>query len=161
MGLRKRRKEVFNMVYQKKAKTEYKKTAERAERQEAAKSEKKKQIIEKKEEKAEKKIEAVAQKPKGTKSAADIEKELKNFEIIKFALISEKAVNMIERENKLTFIVNQNADKPSIKRAIEEMHKVKVDNVKIIRDRKGRKKAIVKISKNFKASDVATRLGVI
>ncbi|MBS3057527.1 MAG: 50S ribosomal protein L23 [Candidatus Diapherotrites archaeon] len=114
-------------------------------------------------EKAEKKIEAPAQKEKAPekRSSSDIEKELKNFEIIKFALISEKAVNMIERENKLTFIVNQNADKPSIKKAIEEMHKVKVDNVKIIRDRKGRKKAIVKIGKGFKASDVATRLGVI
>lgn len=111
-------------------------------------------------EKIEKKAEEI-KKPKEAKTSADIEKELKNFEIIKFALISEKAVNMIERENKLTFIVNQNADKPSIKRAIEEMHKVKVDNVKIIRDRKGRKKAIVKINKSFKASDVATRLGVI
>ncbi len=95
------------------------------------------------------------------KSSQEIERELKNFELIKFALISEKAVNMIERENKLTFIVNQKADKPAIKRAIEEMHKVRVDSVKIIRDRKGRKKAIVKINKNFKASDIATRLGVI
>ncbi|MBI2530243.1 MAG: 50S ribosomal protein L23 [Candidatus Diapherotrites archaeon] len=115
-------------------------------------------------EKAEKKIEnEAAQKEKAPekRSFSDIEKELKNFEIIKFALISEKAVNMIERENKLTFIVNQSADKPSIKRAIEEMHKVKVDSVKVIRDRKGRKKAIVKIGKGFKASDVATRLGVI
>ena len=110
---------------------------------------------------AEKTEKKTAEKPREAKTSAEIEKELKNFEVIKFALISEKAVNMIEKENKLTFIVNQNANKPSIKKAIEEMHKVKVDNVKIIRDRKGRKKAIVKMSKNFKASDVATRLGVI
>lgn len=120
----------------------------------------KKTIGEKIENKAEE-IKKHEEKFEEKRSFSDIEKELKNFEIIKFALISEKAVNMIERENKLTFIVNQNADKPSIKRAIEEMHKVKVDNVKIIRDRKGRKKAIVKINKSFKASDVATRLGVI
>ena len=112
--------------------------------------------------KAEKKIEKeIAQKPKEKRSFSDIERELKNFELVKFALISEKAVNMIERENKLTFIVDQKANKHAIKKAIEEMHKVKVDAVKIIRDRKGRKKAIVKINKNFKASDIATRLGVI
>ena len=130
-----------------------------AEKQKPAKVKaEKKTGAEKAEGKTEKKT---AEKPREAKTSAEIEKELKNFEVIKFALISEKAVNMIEKENKLTFIVNQNADKPSIKRAIEEMHKVRVDGVRIIRDRKGRKKAIVKINKNFKASDVATRLGVI
>ena len=84
-----------------------------------------------------------------------------DFEWVKFPLISEKAVNMIEGQNKLTFITDKRATKPSIKEVIERVYGVKVDSVNIVNDMKGRKKAIVKINKAFKAEEVATRLGVI
>ena len=86
---------------------------------------------------------------------------LKPFEVIRFPLITEKAVGIIEKENKLSFIVNQRASKADIKSAVEKLYKVKVDRVRTIKDLKGRKKAIVQINKEFKAQDIAMRLGVI
>ncbi len=81
--------------------------------------------------------------------------------IIFYPLVTEKAVNMIESQNKLCFIVAEAADKPKVKKAVETMFGIKVDAVNIVRDMKGRKKAIVKINKAFKADEVAMKLGVI
>lgn len=81
--------------------------------------------------------------------------------VILYPLISEKAVNMIERENKICFIVGNKASKADVRRVVEKEYKVRVDAVRIINDRKGRKKAMVKINKEFKADEIATRLGVV
>lgn len=86
---------------------------------------------------------------------------LKEYEIIIHPLISEKAVNMIESENKICFIVNDKANKNDVKKTVEKLYKVKIEGVKILRDRKGRKKAIVKLKKEFKAGDIAIKLGVL
>jgi len=84
----------------------------------------------------------------------------KHKEIVLFPLITEKAVDAIERDNKLTFIVGKKATKQEIKADIEKEFKVKVDRVNVINDLKGRKKAIVQINKKFKANDIAMKLGV-
>ncbi|MCR4335896.1 MAG: 50S ribosomal protein L23 [archaeon] len=114
----------------------------------------------KKEEKKEVKKEEKEVK-KGKKSLEEIETEIQDLTVIKYPLITEKAVNMIEAENKLTFIVDKNADKLSIKKSIEGLYKVKVNAVNILKDMKSRKKAIVTIDKKYKADDIATKLGVI
>lgn len=88
-------------------------------------------------------------------------KKLGFEEVILFPLISEKAVNMIEAENKLCFVVNKKATKTDVKKAVEEAYAIKVDSVNVLLDRKGRKKAIVKVNKQFKADEIATKLGVI
>ncbi len=93
--------------------------------------------------------------------AAEIEKKLAETGAIKFPLVTEKAVNMIEAENKIVFVVDKSADKPGIRKAIEDLYKVKVKKVNILRDMKARKRAIVTLAKEFKASDLATKLGVI
>ncbi len=85
----------------------------------------------------------------------------KDYEVVLFPLITEKAVDVIEKENKLTFIVNMKANKRDIKREIEKEFGVKVDRVNLLRDTRGRKKAVVKINKQFKANDIAMKLGVI
>jgi len=87
--------------------------------------------------------------------------ELRDHEILLYPLVSEKAVGLIESQNKLTFVVNLKATKNEVKKAVESLHKVKVDEIKISNDTKGRKKAIVKLNKAFKADDVATKLGVL
>jgi large subunit ribosomal protein L23 len=86
---------------------------------------------------------------------------LKDLEVVFYPLVTEKSVNMIEAENKLTFIVSDKSNKQDVKRVIQKAYDVKVDKVNIIRDRKGRKKAIVKLSKENKAQDLATKLGVL
>ena len=85
----------------------------------------------------------------------------KHKEIILFPLITEKAVDAIERENKITFVVGENATKMEIKLEVESEFKVKVDKVNIVNDMKGRKRAMVQINREFKANDIAMKLGVI
>src|SRR3989344_236117 len=80
---------------------------------------------------------------------ADKTVALKAFETILHPLITEKSVGMIESENKLVFVVNGSASKSEVKGAVEGLYKIKVDKVNILRDTKGRKRAFVKISKEF------------
>ena len=87
--------------------------------------------------------------------------KLAGREIILYPLISEKAVNMIESENKIVFIVNSSAGKQDVKSAVEKLYNVKVESIRTNNDRKGRKSAIVRLKKEFKADDLATKLGVI
>ncbi len=98
---------------------------------------------------------------KKEKKTVDIAGRLKDYEILWHPLISEKAMNAIEAENKLTFIVSRKASKEEVKKAVEGLFEVKVDSVRVLKDMKGRKKAMVKINREFKAEDIATRLGVI
>jgi len=86
---------------------------------------------------------------------------LHDLDVVLYPLVTEKAVNMIESENKITFIVNDYSGKSEVKKSIEEAYGVKVVKINIIRDMKGRKKAIVKLDKKNKASELATKLGVL
>jgi len=80
--------------------------------------------------------------------------------VILYPLMTEKAVNLIESENKLTFIVNLKANKYKVKRAVEELYEVEVEKINLIITPKGLKKAFVKLTLDYKASDLAMRLGI-
>ncbi|HIH10226.1 MAG TPA: 50S ribosomal protein L23 [Candidatus Diapherotrites archaeon] len=90
-----------------------------------------------------------------------VEEQLEDLEILLHPLVTEKAVNMIEAENKITFVVASKATKPMVRGAVESLYKVKVKKVNLQRDMKSRKRAIVTLAKEFRAGDVATKLGVI
>ncbi|MGA2238626.1 MAG: 50S ribosomal protein L23 [Candidatus Bathyarchaeia archaeon] len=81
--------------------------------------------------------------------------------VIKYPLISEDAVTLIEAENKITFIVDADASKNDIRRAVEELYEVSVDHVNSVVTPEGRKKAYVKLAPDYKASDLAVRLGIL
>mgnify|MGYP000076504343 CR=1 FL=1 len=81
--------------------------------------------------------------------------------IIIRAVISEKAIDLVRRENKLTFIVNRRANKPMIKRAVEELFDVRVEKVWTMITPRGEKKAIVKLRPEYSAIDIASQLGII
>ncbi len=83
------------------------------------------------------------------------------FKILLYPLVTEKAVNMIEKENKIVFIVNRKANKQQIKEAFEKLFGVKVEKVNTLITRDGKKKAFIKLKKEFKASDVAVKLGIL
>jgi len=83
------------------------------------------------------------------------------YDILIHPLVSEKAVNMIESENKIVFKVNKSADKIQIKAAMEEIYKVKVEKVNVLNDTKGNKKAIIKLDPKFKASELSSKLGMV
>ncbi len=61
-------------------------------------------------------------------------------DILKKPVISEKSMDLVQ-ENKYTFLVESNANKIEIKRAVEELFKVKVEKVRTIRY-KGRLKRV-------------------
>lgn len=82
------------------------------------------------------------------------------YSIIKKPLITEKTFDLIERENKLVFIVNRTATKNQIKRAIEKIHNVKVIKVNTMISPKGEKKAFIKLHPDNSAQDIAIELGI-
>ena len=74
--------------------------------------------------------------------------------------ITEKTFNLIEKENKLTFIVSDSANKKDVSEAIETMYEGNVKEVNIFRTIQG-KKAIVKFTKDDEARQLATKLGLV
>ena len=83
------------------------------------------------------------------------------YKIIKYPLATEKSVRIMESENKLIFIVSRKATKPQIKKAVEEVFKVKVIRVTTLITPQGNKKAYVKLSPETPALDVTTQLGLM
>jgi ribosomal protein uL23 len=83
------------------------------------------------------------------------------YKIIKYPLATEKAVRLMESENKLLFVVDLKAKKSEIKEAIEKEFKLKVVKVNTLIDRAGHKRAYISISPETPAIDVATQLGLM
>ncbi|RDD52190.1 50S ribosomal protein L23 [Nanoarchaeota archaeon NZ13-N] len=77
------------------------------------------------------------------------------------ALVTEKTIRMAERDNKVAFIVNRNANKTQIKEAVEKIFNVKVEKVNTLILPNGEKKAYVKLKKDYKATDVLSKLGLM
>ena len=83
------------------------------------------------------------------------------YKVIKHPISTEKAVRLMEMDNKLTFIVDRRSKKMDIKKAIEEAFKVKVVKLTTLILPDGRKKAYVKLSADTPAIDIATQLGLM
>ena len=80
--------------------------------------------------------------------------------ILHHPITSEKAVRLIEAENKIMFVVDKRALKQQVKKAMEKDFKVKVEKINLhIKDNK--KIAIIKLKAETPAIDVATKLGII
>ncbi len=83
------------------------------------------------------------------------------IEIISFPLMTESASMMVERDNKLIVVVNLKAGKTDVKRAVETLYEVKVSKINMLITPQGVKKAFVKLKPEFRASDVAIKLGIL
>ena len=83
------------------------------------------------------------------------------YKIIKFPLATEKAIRLMEAENKLVFVVDRHANKLDIKKALEELFKAKVVSVNTLVSVTGEKRAYVKFAKENPAIDIATSLGLM
>lgn len=83
------------------------------------------------------------------------------FQVVKYPLITEKSVMQVEREKKVTFIVEEKSNKEAVKQAIESYFEVKVDKVNTLFTPEGEKKAIVTFAKADDAKEVAIALGII
>ena len=81
--------------------------------------------------------------------------------MIRMVLSTEKALKLIESNNTLTLIVDRNDRKQDIKRYVERLFSVKVIKVNVLITPQGYKKAYVKLASEYKASDIAHRLGIL
>lgn len=82
------------------------------------------------------------------------------YRIIKMPYVTEKTFSLIERQNKLVFIVDGRATKQKIKQAIEKIYEVRVAKVNILRTSEG-KKAYVTFTQDHPASELAAKIGVL
>jgi large subunit ribosomal protein L23 len=80
--------------------------------------------------------------------------------ILERVVSSEKIVRMIERENLLCFETDRKTKKEEIKKEVEELFGVKVRSVKTL-TRKNKKRAYIKLSPEFVAADIATKIGML
>jgi large subunit ribosomal protein L23 len=83
------------------------------------------------------------------------------YDVILYPVMTEVASRILESENKLVFIVNLKASKADVRTAVEELYEVKVDKVTVSITAKGVKKAFVKLNPDYKAADVAIKLGIL
>jgi large subunit ribosomal protein L23 len=81
--------------------------------------------------------------------------------VIKNPLSTEKAIRLMESENKMLFVVNIKATKSDIKKAMEKLYKVKVQKINTFITPKGEKRAYIKLSPETPAIDLATELGLM
>jgi large subunit ribosomal protein L23 len=81
--------------------------------------------------------------------------------VLLYPLISEKAVQLVNTQNTIVFIVDRRATKSQIRREFEELYNVKVKKVNTLITPDGRKKAYIKLAEGFDATELASKLGVI
>lgn len=80
---------------------------------------------------------------------------------ILYALTTEKSVAMIEKENKLIFIVDRIDTKKNVADEVAKSYGEKVTSVRIMNAFNGKRKAIVKFFRKGAAGDVAAKLKLI
>jgi len=74
--------------------------------------------------------------------------------------VTEKTFNIIEKENKLTFIVSEKSTKSEIIDAMRLVYEADASEVNTVKTIQG-KKAIIKFKSEGGARELATRLGLV
>jgi len=87
--------------------------------------------------------------------------KVKAYDVIKHPLTSETAMKQIEEANTLVFIVDIKANKRDIKSAVKELYEIQAAKVNTLIRPDGLKKAYVKLTPDYEASEVASKLGII
>ena len=87
--------------------------------------------------------------------------KLTALDIVKHPLATEKAIKLIESENKLIFIVDKKVNKKEIKEALEALYNAKIVKVNTLVTLEAKKKVYVKLHKDTPAMDIATELGLM
>jgi large subunit ribosomal protein L23 len=80
--------------------------------------------------------------------------------VIEYPWVTEKAMNEMDFQNKLQFIVSLDAAKPDIREEIENQYEVTIEKVNTQVTMNGDKKATVTLSEDDDAQEVASRIGV-
>jgi ribosomal protein uL23 len=84
-----------------------------------------------------------------------------DWKFLKYPYLTEKSMGLVDRANTVVFVVDLRADKDDIKKEFEKIFEVKVATVNTSITPDGKKKAFIKLRPEFKAADVAIKLGVV
>ncbi|MFW5903742.1 MAG: 50S ribosomal protein L23 [Halolamina sp.] len=80
--------------------------------------------------------------------------------VIEHPIVTEKAMDQMDFDNTLQFVVHVDADKPTIQDEIESRYEVTVESLNTMVTPQGKKKAIVRLSEADDAQEIASRIGV-
>ncbi|MEM5772268.1 MAG: 50S ribosomal protein L23 [Candidatus Aenigmatarchaeota archaeon] len=83
------------------------------------------------------------------------------WSIVYYPYMTEKSIKLVTNQNTICFITNIKANKKQIKWAVEKLFNVKVEKIRTLISRKGEKHAYIKLKPEFKASDIATKFGML
>ncbi len=83
------------------------------------------------------------------------------YDVILYPVMTEVASRILESENKLVFVVSLKASKADVKRAVEQLYEVRVEKVTMNITARSQKKAFVKLHPDYKAADIAIKLGIL
>eukprot|EP01010_Urceolus_cornutus_P001509 NODE_2057_length_655_cov_389.506601_g1613_i0.p1 GENE.NODE_2057_length_655_cov_389.506601_g1613_i0~~NODE_2057_length_655_cov_389.506601_g1613_i0.p1 ORF type:complete len:196 (+),score=76.13 NODE_2057_length_655_cov_389.506601_g1613_i0:57-590(+) len=103
-------------------------------------------------------------KPKYTRKAGNSigkKTRMDQFRILRFPLTTESAMKKIEDNNTLVFIVDIRANKRNIRDAVRKMYDIKAMKVNTLIRPDGFKKAMVKLSPEHDALDIANKIGIL
>lgn len=83
------------------------------------------------------------------------------FNIIKYPLTTEAAMKKIEDNNTLVFLVHLRANKNHVRAAVKKLYDIKVSKVNCLVRPDGKKKAYVRLARDYDALDIANKVGII
>lgn len=81
--------------------------------------------------------------------------------VLQYPVATEKALNLVEMQNTITYVVNMTADKKTIRKEFEDTFKVKVQRVNTTREPYNMKRAYIKLAGGYLASDIAKKLKLV
>ena len=102
-----------------------------------------------------------AKAPKFPRKSVPNVNKMDKYRSVVSPLTTEAAMKKIEDINTLAFVCDVLATKKQIKDSVESLYDVKVQSVNTLIRPDGKKKAYVRLTKDFDALDVANRIGII
>ena len=81
--------------------------------------------------------------------------------VLQYPIATEKALNMVESRNTITYVVNMDADKKAIASEFENIFKVKVSSINTTISSVNQKKAYIRLKPEYPASDIAKKLKLV
>ena len=81
--------------------------------------------------------------------------------ILRYPLVTEKAMMLADRENTLQFVVDRGATKDQIQRELEATYEQEILSVRTMMTAKGEKKATVRFAREKAAEEILSRLGIM
>nr|AEE62344.1 unknown [Dendroctonus ponderosae] len=99
--------------------------------------------------------------PKYPRKSVPTRSRMDAFNIIKFPLTTEAAMKKIEDNNTLVFVVHTRSNKHHVRAAVKKLYDVNVAKVNTLIRPDGKKKAYVRLTRDYDALDVANKIGII